>query len=385
MSQKNGIRILQVLGTLDIGGAESMIMNLYRKIDKNIIQFDFIIHTDEDGYFGDEVETRGGNVFKAPHYTGMNHLQYIKWWNDFFIHHKEYQILHCHIRSTASIIIPIAKNHGLKTIVHSHSTSNGSGIKAKLKNLMQLPIRYQADYFFACSREAGEWLYGKRVCESIRYYFIPNSIDIYRFLFEPEIRGEIRKELHLEGKKVIGNIGRVEEPKNQSFLLDILYEMVKTDDSVRLLLVGDGKLLEPLKEKAHNLKLDEFVIFTGARNDVERIYQAMDVFVFPSVWEGLPVSVVEAQASGLLCLVSNRITADVKLTKRIRYISLERGARAWAEVVRKSLEYRRSGVGNDDLESLKKFESNNVAKQLQNFYLTVRKKAITNNRESQKA
>lgn len=385
MAQKNGIRILQVLGTLDIGGAESMIMNLYRKIDKNAVQFDFVIHTEKDGYFSDEAESGGGHVFKAPRYTGINHFHYIQWWEDFFIHHKEYQILHCHIRSTASIIVPIAKKSGLITIVHSHSTSNGTGIKAKLKSIMQFPIRFQSDYFFACSQEAGEWLFGKRACRSSRYHFIPNSIDVQKFLFNPVIRKEVRKELHLSGKKVIGNIGRAEEPKNQSFLLDIIYEMVKTDDSVRLLLIGDGKLLGQLKEKAHNLKLDDFVIFTGARNDVERMYQAMDVFVFPSIWEGLPVSVVEAQASGLQCLVSNRITTDVKLTKRIRYISLERGADAWAEMVRKILEYRRSGAGNDDLESLKKFESDNAAKQLQDFYLNCRKRMITDNEEYQKA
>lgn len=372
MGRKNSIRILHVLGTLDIGGAESMIMNLYRKIDKRVIQFDFVIHTDGDGYYSAEVESKGGHVFKAPHYKGINHFQYMKWWSDFFIHHKEYQILHCHIRSIAAIIVPIAKNNGLITIVHSHSTSNGMGIKAKIKNIMQLPIRYQADYFFACSQRAGEWLFGKKACRSSRYRFVPNAIDMHRFFFNPQIREQVRRELHLEGKKVVGNIGRVEKPKNQSFLLDILYEMVKTDDSVRLLLVGDGRLLEQMKKKVHRLKLDDFVVFTGMRDDVDRIYQAMDVFVFPSLWEGLPVSVVEAQASGLYCFVSNRITTDVKLTKRIKYIALERGTSDWAELIRKSLEYERSGVGNHELVSLQKFESGNVAKELQCFYLNCR-------------
>lgn len=372
MDQKNRIRILQVLGTLDIGGAESMIMNLYRKIDKNVVQFDFVIHTDEDGYFSDEAESNGGRIFKAPRYRGINHFQYIKWWSDFFTHHREYKILHCHIRSIASIIVPLAKKNELITIVHSHSTSNGTGGKAKLKSIMQLPIRYQADYFFACSQEAGEWLFGKRACESTRYHFIPNSIDVGRFFFNPEIRKEVRKEFHLDGKKVIGNIGRAAEPKNQSFLLDILYEIVKADDSVRLLMVGDGELIGHLKEKAHDLKLDEFVIFAGARGDVERMYQAMDVFVFPSIWEGLPVSVVEAQASGLWCFVSNRITTDVKLTKRIRYLALERSIHDWTKLIQKALKYKRSGLEDDDIMSLQKFESTSTAKELQNFYLGCR-------------
>lgn len=369
MTQKNGIKILHVLGTLNIGGAESMILNLYRRIDKSTVQFDFVIHTEEDGDFSNEIKSYGGRIFKAPRYTGMNHLLYINWWNHFFAHYRNYQFLHCHMRSIAAIITPIAKKNGLLTIVHSHSTSNGVGIKAKWKDIMQFPIRYQSDYLFACSREAGEWLFGKKACRSGRYHFIPNSIDVHRFLFDSKIRKEVREEMHLDGKKVIGNIGRIVQPKNQSFLIDILNEMVKTDDSVRLLIVGDGELQGQLKEKTKKLRLNEFVIFTGARSDAERMYQAMDVFVFPSIWEGLPVSVVEAQASGLRCFVSDRITKDVKLTKNIRYIALERGIDNWAELIRKSLEYKRSGLEGDDLKSMQKFESSNVAKQLQEFYL----------------
>lgn len=365
------IRVLQYIGPLLVGGSQSFILEIYRKINKEIIQFDFVTFPGGDDALRTEIEKLGGKIYESPQYKGWNHIQYKRWWNDFFKTHPEYHILHGHVRSVASIYIPIAKKHGLVTIVHSHNTSNGIGIASKIKDLLQLPIRYEADYFFACSEEAGVWLFGNKVVNGERYRFVPNSIDTKGFKYNSKVRDEVRKELNIENRKVIGNIGRVVKPKNQAFLLDILKELLKFDASVCLLLVGDGELLEDLKQKTECLGLDDNVIFTGSRNDVGRMYQAMDVFVFPSIWEGLPVSLVEAQANGLRCIVSNRITKDVKLTARIKYIALERGAEEWASIVRKALEYKRTGIREKDLTSLQKFESYEVANNLKEFYLSV--------------
>lgn len=367
------LRVLQYIGALQIGGSQSFIMEMYRKVDKTKIQFDFVIFPNDKDGLKNEIESMGGIVYESPQYNGRNHRAYRKWWNDFLHTHKEYKILHGHVRSVAAIYVPIAKKHGVLTIVHSHSTSNGKGIKATLKDLMQFLIRYQADYLFACSEEAGKWLFGKRAVQQDNYRFIPNAIDVRRFLFNEKVREEVRNELQLADKKVIGNLGRIVLPKNQLFLLDIMEKLVKKDVDIYLLIVGEGELLNELAKRAELLGIREKVLFAGVRNDAERIYQAMDVFVFPSLWEGLPMSLVEAQASGLHCLVSDRITKDVKLTKRIHYLSLEKGADYWAESILKALRHKRSAAKKEDLLLLKNFESDTVAKKLEDFYLQCKK------------
>ncbi len=360
------IRVLHYIGMLEYGGSQAFILEIYRNINHKKIQFDFVVFPNGNAELKREIKRLGARIYVSPQYNGRNHFLYQKWWNDFLKSHPEYQILHGHVRSVAAIYIPVAKKYGLKTIVHSHSTSNGTGFKAAVKNLMQLPVRFQADYFIACSPEAGKWLFGRKICSSNRYCCLANSIDVQRFIFHPKVREEVRRELHLSEKKVIGHAGRLEEPKNQKFLLDMMQQI--RDDDVRLLIVGSGSMADALKRKAQQLQIEDRVIFTGARKDIERMYQAMDVFVFPSLWEGMPVSVIEAQAGGLRCLISDRITDEVKLTKRLCSLPLEKGTKYWAAQTLKALKYKRSGAQNAEIELLKKYDSSYTADRLQDVY-----------------
>ena len=340
-----------------------MVMNLYRNIDHNKIQFDFIIHTLEKQAYYQEIIDMGGRVYHFPAFNGKNIFLLKKKWAQFFTEHMEYKILHSHVRSYASLYIPIAKKYGLKTIIHSHSTSNGKGASAIIKKILQFPLRYQADYLMACSNEAGQWLYGKRACKSKNYIFLSNAIDIKKYRFSNKISIEYRKKMNLENKFVIGHVGRFHEAKNHGFLLDIFALVCKKRSDAILLLIGDGDLRESIKDKVHSLKLDNNVILAGSRDEVPQLLQAMDIFVFPSLWEGLPVTVVEAQAAGLPCLISDNITTDVDLSKLVMRLPINDPC-VWAEAVLNTntkrldvtSEIRRAGFDvKNSVENLTKF------------------------------
>lgn len=361
------IRILHVLGGLERGGAETMVMNLYRNIDHEKIQFDFIIHTKEKQAYYQEILDMGGRIYHFPAFNGKNMFYLKRKWTQFFIKHPEYKILHSHVRSYASLYIPIAKKYGLKTIIHSHSTSNGKGASAIIKKILQFPLRYQADYLMACSNEAGQWLYGKRACKSKNYIFLSNAIDIKKYRFSNKISTEYQKKMNLENKFVIGHVGRFHEAKNHGFLLDIFAEVCKKRSDAILLLIGDGDLRESIKDKVHSLKLDNNVILAGSRDDVPQLMQAMDLFVFPSLWEGLPVTVVEAQAAGLPCLISDNITTDVDLSKLVVRLPVD-DIYVWVEAILNS-EIKKSDVTSEIRRA--GFDVKNSVENLTKFYYSI--------------
>lgn len=330
------IRILHVIGSLEIGGSQAMIMNIYRNIDRNQIQFDFIIDVNQGGFFEREVKELGGIIYRVPAFKGNNYAEVKNAWNSFLKEHTEYKILHSHIRSYASIYLPIAKKYGLKTIIHSHSTSNGRGIKAIAKSIMQYPLRWQADYFFGCSKKSGEWLFGRKVVEGDRFYVIKNAIDTVIYRANDRIREQYRVKLNIgDSQKVFVHIGRLHEAKNHMFLLDIFKEVVRENYNAVLLLVGDGELHKKIENRINELRLDNNVIMLGARSDVANILQAADCFLFPSSWEGLPVTVVEAQAAGLPCLISDKITDEVNITTLVKKLPIDQGVNCWVEAIHK--------------------------------------------------
>jgi len=325
------IRVLQVLNSLNAGGAESFVMNLYHKIDRDKIQFDFIISDMGDTVFKQEVLDLGGKIYYIPAFNGLNYTHICHEWNLFFKTHKEYKILHSHIRSYASLFIPIAKKYGLITIIHSHSTSNGSGVKAIGKKLLQLPLRFQADYFISCSTEAGEWLFGKSVVASKRHLVVKNAIDIDKYSYKCDIRNKVRKDLNLVEKTVLGHVGGFRDPKNHEFLIDIFSMYHTKNQNSMLVMVGDGELKKHVEDVVEQRHLEDSVVFLGARNDVPDILQAFDYYIFPSKWEGLPVSVIEAQASGLYCFISNAITSDVILSPLVKRLPIDNGPKLWVD------------------------------------------------------
>lgn len=366
---KEPVRVLHNIASLHFGGSQAFVMNIYNNIDRTKVQFDFVVTPEEKKDLYSQVEQLGGRVYVCPKYTGKNHFAYCRWWNSFFQEHPEYHVIHGHVRSTAAIYLKIAKKHGLVTIAHSHSTSNGSGLSAVVKNVMQLPVRNTADYLFACSDKAGVWLYGKNALDKPNYRMVPNGIDLARFAFNVEKRQQIRRELSISEKTfVIGHVGRFTAPKNHKILVELFAEYHKKNLDSNLLLVGDGELREAVEQQCNQLGIRDAVIMTGGKTNTEDYYQAMDVFVFPSLWEGLPVSVVEAQANGLTCLISDVITRDVNLTDLIFYLPLD-DKKTWIENIKEVETKERKAVSESNKVKLQPFDSKSVAMELQYFYL----------------
>ena len=330
------IRVLHVFGGLNRGGAETMIMNRYRTIDRSRVQFDFIIHENEKQPFSDEIEALGGRIFSFPRFVGKNYFSIRRCWIKFFKEHPEYKILHSHVRSYASVYIPIAKKFGVKTIIHSHSTSNGKGIRAVAKRMLQYPLRFQADRFMGCSDESGRWLFGNRVVNGKRYVTLHNAIDVEKFSYNESLRLEYRRTLGLEGKTVYVHVGRLHPAKNHEFLIDLFARIHKKHPESVLLCVGDGELRSEIEERIEGYGIGSSVIMMGIRDDVDCILSCADVFLFPSRWEGVPLSVVEAQASGLPCYVSDRVTDDVCVSSLAVRLPIDQGAEAWERAIESS-------------------------------------------------
>lgn len=371
MSQQ--IRVLHVIGIMDRGGAEAMIMNLYRNIDRNKVQFDFVENSSEPAAFDEEILALGGKIYRCPHYNGKNHFSYLKWWNSFFQEHTgEYPIVHGHLGSTAAIYLSIAKKHNAYTIAHSHNTNAQRSMGQLIYNIFSYPTRHIADHFFACSFAAGKDRFGKKIGENPqKCQVFPNAIDSRKFVYNSDTRTTVRKKLGVDEDTIlIGNVGRFAQQKNHCFLIDIFVELKKQSENAKLLLVGDGVLRAQIEKKIDENNLQNAVILTGVQADVTPFYQAMDLFLFPSLYEGLPVSVVEAQAAGLPCLLSEDVPADTAITELVQFLPRKESTIQWAQ---KALSMVRYANRTDTNAEIKKagFDIVATAQWLENFYCEV--------------
>jgi glycosyltransferase involved in cell wall biosynthesis len=377
------IRVLQVLARLNIGGAETMVMNLYRHINRDKVQFDFIISTEEPCDFTDEVKALGGSIYTVPRFSLTNALRFCRAWHQFFkTQNKEqtYKVIHGHVRSTAAIYLSIAKKYGLFTIAHSHSTSSGTGFSALVKNTLQYPIRIIADVLFACSEGSGIWLYGKKAVKKSNFFVLNNAIDAKAFAFDEARRNEMKRSLHIEDRFVIGHTGSFKAVKNHAFMLDVFREVQKKYNRAVLLLVGDGELRPDIEKKAREAGLEDSVIFTGLHSDVSGFLQAMDVFLFPSLWEGLPLAVIEAQASGLPCIISDTVSKEASVTELAEYYPLTDSAEKWAErILRYSGGYDRKNTYEDIVRA--NYDIAAAAVWLEEFYTEKQRQQIVKNLE----
>ncbi|PIC91028.1 glycosyl transferase family 1 [Sporosarcina sp. P21c] len=353
-----------------------MIMNLYRNIDRSKIQFDFVVHTNNKCDYDDEINALGGVIYSIPRYTGKNHFQYKKSWYNLLKQHPEYKIIHGHVRSTAAIYLNIANEFGLMTVAHSHSTSSGEGLSAFIKNALQYRIRFTADYLFACSKTAGEWLFGEKATKNENFLILNNAIDAKKYIYNEQVRKMKRNELRMDNSFIIGHIGRFSTPKNHDFLIDVFNEVYKKNKNAKLILVGDGNLRDYIMKKVNRLGLCEVIFFTGLRTDISELLQAMDIVVFPSLYEGLPVTIIEAQASGLPCLVSNRITKEVKITKLVEFLSLEDDAELWAKkTIEISEGFERENMYNEIV--LGEYDIKSVSKKYEELFAENKKVLFT--------
>jgi len=327
------VRILQVLGSLEIGGAEVMIMNLYRQLDRSQVQFDFVIHTTEHCFFEDEISRLGGRIYRVPRFSGFNILQYMQAWKVFFQSHPEYQIIHSHVASSSALHLGIAKQFNLYTIAHSHSVKMFHGVKGMMDKVFSFPTRCIANHFFACSKTAGQARFGNKIVDSNKFKVIKNALDVNRLGYSPDTREIYRKQLNLDGKFVVGHVGRFDAMKNHDFLIRLFSMVHERIPNAVMMLVGDGEQRTTIETLIKRFALEDAVMMLGTRSDVVELLQAMDVFVFPSIAEGLGISVIEAQATGLPCVVSNCVPNDVRITELIKFLDLKDPMGVWAETI----------------------------------------------------
>lgn len=324
------MRVLQVIGVMDRGGAETMVMNLYRAMNRDEVQFDFLVHEQREGDYDAEIRRLGGRFFRVPRFTGANAGAYRKQARALFAEHPEWRVVHGHIGSCAPIYLSEAKRAGAFAIAHSHAQNYERGLAGLAFNVVAHPVRHVADYFMACSREAGLGRFGRAVVSGERFAVVPNGIDMTRYACDEAAHEAAKAELGLSGRPVVCHTGRLIPVKNHAFLLEVFAQVKKEIPDAVLLCAGRGELEGELKERARELGLSDAVRFLGVVDDVPRILRAADAFVFPSVNEGLALSAVEAQASGLLTLISTGVPELAVVSDRARRAPLSDGADAWA-------------------------------------------------------
>ena len=331
--------VLHVVGRLDIGGAESRIMDLYRNIDREKVQFHFMQHTSDKCAFEEEVLSLGGKVYHVPRFNVKNYFEYKKAWKEFFTGHPEIKVVHGHMTSTAAMYLPIAKKAGVQvTIAHARSAGVDPGIKGKITNFLRRNLYKKCDYRFTCSKLAGEAVFGNQKEEKRKAKFIPNAIEVAKFAFDIETRDSVRQELGITNKYVIGHVGRFAPMKNHSYMLEILEQCIKIEKEKNLsetvmMFLGDGPLKEEIQQKAAEKGIASRILFMGNKVDVYRYYQAMDYFLLPSFYEGLPGTAIEAQASGLPGIISDAVTEEAVVTDLMQMRSVKEDARVWAEEI----------------------------------------------------
>ena len=376
VNKREPVRILHIIGRMDRGGIETMLMNIYRNIDRTKVQFDFLAHYGREAAYNDEIRSLGGRIYEMPALKTdekvyyWRYFQYIQALHRFFREHREYKVIHGHMTNTASIYMPIAKKYGVTCrIAHSHSTKGKAGLLGKVTVLLQSSVSKHATDWFACSEAAAQWLFPKDALPQGKVKLISNAVDAGTFRFDPRLRQTVRRELDLENRLVIGSVGRFRAEKNQIFLVRLLPELLKRRPNAMILFAGEGPCEQAAKDLAAELGVAEHVRFLGMREDIPRLMQAMDVFALPSLWEGLPVVGVEAQASGLRCVASDGVPTETDaLGGMVEFLSLDAPAGQWADALLRAAEQPRP----DTYEQIRAagFDIHTTVPWLQDFYLS---------------
>lgn len=327
------IRVLNMFTIMDRGGAETMVMNYYRHIDRTKVQFDFLVHREQRGAYDDEIETLGGRIYRMYPIYPQNFARYKRDIRVFFKDHPEYRIIHSHMSELGYFAFKEAAKQGVPIrICHAHSAPHGFDMKMVMRTYFKKRMMPYLTHLFMCGEESGEWLYGER--NKSRFVMMNNAIDTAAYAWSPARCKKVRHELNLEGVYTLGHVGNFTQPKNHSFLLEIFAALLKKEPNAVLLLVGGGTDMQKMQAKAQTLGIAEKVRFLGVRSDVDDVMQAMDVFVFPSLYEGLPVTMVEAQAAGLPCLISDKVPSECVLTNGlVEKVPLSESPDVWAEKI----------------------------------------------------
>ena len=364
------IRVLQVFICMDRSGVPVMLMNYYRNIDRSKVQFDFAVDSAIEACFDREIESLGGRIFrigKSDNSPGY----YVKLAR--IIRKNGYDFIHCHKNFKNMPVLITALFSGVKNrISHSHNTYQMRGLKSVFSGLIRLINRKMANVYLACSVQAGICLYGKGLHDSGKIRVINNAMDLSRFEFNEKTRAEVRTSMSIDDKIVIGHVGNFVLAKNHVFLMDIFREIHRRNKKTVMLLAGGGRFMEEIKRRVTDFGLNDDVVFLGSRDDVNRLYQAFDIMVYPSLNEGLAFVLLEAQASGLPILMSDVIPDEANATGMIEKLSLSKSAGTWAEKAMEVLKNSKKRESKVRELAEKGFNIYKEAKKLEDLYLRLK-------------
>ncbi|OZG64907.1 capsular polysaccharide biosynthesis protein [Bifidobacterium hapali] len=328
------LRVLVLDTVMDRGGAETMMMNYLRHMDRSKVTYDFLVNRDYRAAYEDEIEALGGHIYRMcpmyPQYFG----RYKKEFRAFLASHPEYRVIHSNLEERSYFGLRIAKEMGVPVrIAHAHNRPVGFDLKSIFREYFRMRLPKYTTHMFACGQEAGDWLFGKK--NRAKVIQQRNAIDTAQYRYDPAVRSEVRAEFGTaEGTFVLGHVGRFFPQKNHVFLIDIFAALHKIHPNSELWLVGGGELNDELKnqirQKVDALGLHDAVRFLGVRSDVNRIMQGMDAFVLPSLFEGLPVTMIEAQSAGLPCTISDRVPEQCNITGDVQTVPLDAAPEQWA-------------------------------------------------------
>lgn len=365
------IRVLHILHSMNRGGAENSIMNYYRHINRDLVQFDFLLTEQGKCHFEEEIRDLGGKVFRVPLMKAISPFRYLLAVRRFFKAHSEYRIVHSHTSSKSFFPLMIARLCGIPIrISHSHNTKSESGWKGMMREMLKYPLRAVATHYFACGKEASVWLYGNMKVKEGKVRIVPNVIETDRFIYNCNTRERLRGSMGIKDTQIIiGSTSRFSFQKNHAFLISIFASFHRLVPDSVLLLVGDGELRESLELQIGIEGLKDSVVFTGVVPNVYEYLQAIDFFMMPSFNEGLPLSLVEAQISGLRCFASDKVPGESDITGLVSFLPLEEGACHWAEMIKDSIGYHRVSHFQEAVDA--GYDASTSAANLESFYLTV--------------
>lgn len=335
MESQNPIRVLHVVSQMNRNGLESRIMDIYRHIDRTKIQFDFLTHRLTPGQFDEEIQSLGGKIYYLPPIRPQKLMSYIHSLDRFFAEHS-YTIVHAHLNSYCTWVLGAAERAGVPVrIAHSRNSGMDHNWKAIFKFLSKQFVNGPATHKFACSRQAGEWLFGKRgIAPPNQFMVIPNGFDIRKFSFSEEKRQHFRESLGLTSELAVVHVGRITYQKNHPFLIKVFHKLLAFHPDAKLFLFGNGDLSDAVKQQCCDLGIEDRVVFMGNVPNVGDYLSAMDVMVFPSVYEGFGTVVIETQCNGLPTIASNVLPEDTKITECMEFLSLKKNTpREWAQEI----------------------------------------------------
>ena len=360
------IRVAQIMGKMVGGGLEQVVMNYYRHINRSKVQFDFIIDADSTCVPEREIQSLGGHIIYVPPYQRLLANQH---YLVNLFKQENWTIVHSHENALSVFPLHAAKRARVPVrIAHSHSTAGrGEPVRNAVKWFLKRWVSLYATNRMACSRHAGEWLFGKGSDFDLLY----NAIDLNEFAFDDNLRREVRKKLGINDTTlVVGHIGRFVTQKNHRFLIDIFKKITEIIQDSVLVLVGEGKLWQEIKQKVREERIEDKVLFLGQQNNTGCLYQAFDVFCFPSLYEGLGMVAVEAQMAGLPCVCSDRVPIEASITGNCRFISLAASANVWAQEIIDSNNSEKSRVILRD-SKVESYDIEKMARKLEDYYLNL--------------